>query len=69
MADFKLATENRVGSVEKTHATENEKNLLASGILYNNESANRARMFYESPTMFDFSKTSMTQSPYLAESP
>ena len=27
-------------------------------VLYNNERANRARMFYESPTMFDFSKTS-----------
>ena len=30
MADLKLATKNCIESVEKTHATVNEKNLLAS---------------------------------------
>ena len=30
MADLKSATKNCLESVEKTHATENEKNLLAS---------------------------------------
>ena len=33
MADLKSATKNCIESVEKTHATENEKNLLASVIL------------------------------------
>ena len=32
MADLKLATKNCIESVEKTHTTENEKNLLASVI-------------------------------------
>ena len=32
MADLKSATENWIESIEKTHATENEKNLLASVI-------------------------------------
>ena len=32
MADLKSATKNCIESVEKTHATENEKKLLASVI-------------------------------------
>ena len=32
IADLKLAAKNCMESVEKTHATENEKNLLASVI-------------------------------------
>ena len=33
MADLKLATKRCIESVEKTHATENEKKLLASVII------------------------------------
>ena len=36
MADFKLVTKNCIESVEKTHATENEKNWLASVIFLMN---------------------------------
>ena len=32
MADMKSATKNCIESIEKTHATENEKNLLTSVI-------------------------------------
>ena len=38
MADFQSANKNCIESVEKTHATENEKKLLAIVILFNYKS-------------------------------